>query len=177
MLSKPALMLLGLINQKPLNAYEIKKMLTSLNMRWWYNIADSTLYAAIKGLETKGYVSGKVEKNGNMPEKTVYSVTPAGLRALKDNLRSAILVFDYDATGFSIAAFFMDVLEPAERVDLLQRRVEYLDRYAEGIRRQIESMEAEHAHKAHILNVSRMEALALAEQVSARRLLAYYAER
>ena len=50
MLSKPATMLLGLIYEKPLNAYEITKLLGYMNVRWWFNIADSTVYTTIKNL-------------------------------------------------------------------------------------------------------------------------------
>ena len=45
MLSKSATMLLGLINQRPLNPYEIIKQLQIMNVHRWYNIANSTVYA------------------------------------------------------------------------------------------------------------------------------------
>ena len=45
MLSKPATLLLGIIYEKPLNAYEITKLLSYMNIKWWFNIADSTVYA------------------------------------------------------------------------------------------------------------------------------------
>lgn len=48
MLSKPATMLLGLIYEKPLNAYEIIKLLKYMNVKWWFNIADSTVYSTLK---------------------------------------------------------------------------------------------------------------------------------
>ena len=51
MLSKPATMLLGLIYEKPLNAYEIIKHLNYMNVKWWFNIADSTVYSTLKTLE------------------------------------------------------------------------------------------------------------------------------
>ena len=56
MLSKPATMLLGLIYEKPLNAYEITKLLGYMSVRWWFNIADSTVYTTIKNLEKKGFI-------------------------------------------------------------------------------------------------------------------------
>lgn len=55
MLSKPATMLLGLIYKKPLNAYEIIKHLNYMNVKWWFNIADSTVYSTLKTLEKKVY--------------------------------------------------------------------------------------------------------------------------
>ena len=78
MLSKSATMLLGLINQRPLNPYEITKQLQIMNVHRWYNIANSTVYATLKVLEKKEYICGNIEKGGNMPDKTVYSLTDKG---------------------------------------------------------------------------------------------------
>lgn len=69
MLSKSATMLLGLINQRPLNPYEIIKQLQIMNVHRWYNIANSTVYATLKVLEKKEYIYGSVEKDGNISDK------------------------------------------------------------------------------------------------------------
>ena len=53
MLSKPATLLLGIIYEKPLNAYEITKLLDYMNIKWWFNVADSTVYTTLKNLEKK----------------------------------------------------------------------------------------------------------------------------
>ena len=63
MLSKSATMLLGLINQRPLNPYEIIKQLQIMNVHRWYNIANSTVYATLKALEKKEYIYGSIEKD------------------------------------------------------------------------------------------------------------------
>ena len=60
MLSKSATMLLGLINQRPLNPYEIIKQLQIMNVHRWYNIANSTVYATLKALEKKEYIYGSM---------------------------------------------------------------------------------------------------------------------
>ena len=105
MLSKSATMLLGLINQRPLNPYEITKQLQIMNVHRWYNIANSTVYATLKILEKKEYICGNIEKGGNMPDKTVYSLTDKGKQEFLKTLRQSILSFDYDTNIFSIAAF------------------------------------------------------------------------
>ena len=108
MLSKSATMLLGLIDKKPVNVYEIIKILEFMNVKWWYNIADSTVYATLRTLDKKGYIVGESEKNGNMPFRTVYSISDKGKEELRDTLKKSILSFDYDTNTFSIAAFFLD---------------------------------------------------------------------
>lgn len=63
MLSKPATMLLGLIYEKPLNAYEIIKRLNYMNVKWWFNIADSTVYSTLKTLEKRSSYQAQPRKS------------------------------------------------------------------------------------------------------------------
>lgn len=135
MLSKSATMLLGLINQRPLNPYEIIKQLQILNVHRWYNIANSTVYATLKALEKKEYIYGSIEKDGNMPDKTIYSLTDKGKQEFVATLQQSILSFDYDTNIFSIAAFFIDALDDPQ--SLLSQRLKILNSYLEGIEQQI----------------------------------------
>ena len=91
MLSKPATMLLGLIYEKPLNAYEIIKLLNYMNVKWWFNIADSTVYSTLKTLEKKEYIIGTAEKVGNMPDRTVYNLSEKGKDEFISTLKASIL--------------------------------------------------------------------------------------
>ena len=90
MLSKSATMMLGLINRQPLNAYEIIKVLECMNVKWWYDIANSTIYATLRTLDNKGLIVGVSEKNGNMPYRTVYSISDKGKMELKNTLTTSI---------------------------------------------------------------------------------------
>lgn len=172
MLSKTATMLLGLINEKPLNAYEITKMLDYMNVKWWFRMADSTVYATIKSLEKKELIIGTVEKEGNMPDKTIYALTAKGRDAFLDTLRQSILQFDYDTTVFSIAAFFLDALEPEEQRDLLEKRLEMLYKYSAGIERQVSAAWEREVPASHVANVKRMIELVHAEMIGTKKLLA-----
>jgi DNA-binding PadR family transcriptional regulator len=118
-------MLLGLINQRPLNPYEIIKQLQIMNVHRWYNIANSTVYATLKALEKKEYIYGSIEKDGNMPDKTIYSLTDKGKQEFVATLQQSILSFDYDTNIFSIAAFFIDALDDPQ--SLLSQRLKILN--------------------------------------------------
>ena len=102
MLSKSATMIMGSINSTPLNAYEIIKRLQWMNVKYWYNIADSTVYATIKSFEKKGYISGSIEKKGKIPDKTIYTLTEKGRIELKETLCYFIVNFDFDTNIFSM---------------------------------------------------------------------------
>lgn len=171
MLSKPATILLGLICEKPLNAYEIIKQLNYMNVKWWFNIADSTVYSTLKALEKKNYIVGATEKVGNMPNRTVYSLSDKGKSEFQDTLKSSILQFNYDTNIFSIAAFFLNTFNPDEQSDLLQKRIQILSKYREGIEKQVNPIWENEVSAIHSANVRRMINLVDAEITGTRRLL------
>lgn len=171
MLSKPATMLLGLIYEKPLNAYEIIKRLNYMNVKWWFNIADSTVYSTLKTLEKKEYISGVSEKIGNMPDRTVYSLSEKGKDAFIATLKESILQFNYDTNIFTIAAFFLSTFSPDEQHGLLEERLEILQRYRTGMEQQINPLWENEVPALHVANVKRMIDLADAEIAGTKRLL------
>lgn len=171
MLSKPATMLLGLIYEKPLNAYEIIKRLNFMNVKWWFNIADSTVYSTLKTLEKRELISGETEKVGNMPDRTVYTLTGKGKGELQDTLRASILQFNYDTNIFSIAAFFLNLFTPDERQKLLQERLIVLQKYRAGIEKQVNPLWENEVPAIHAANVKRMLDLVEAEIAGTNRLL------
>lgn len=171
MLSKPAIMLLGLINEKPINAYEIIKQLKIMNVKWWYNIADSTVYATLKALDKKGFINGISEKVGNMPDRVIYSLTDKGKTEFVETLRKCILQFDYDTNIFSIAAFFLNVFTVEEQLTLLQKRLNFLQAYKNGITKEITKLETIETPRIHIANTKRMVELINAEIMGTKYLL------
>ena len=171
MLSKPATMLLGLISHEPLNAYEIVKTLDYMNIKYWFNIGTSTVYATIKTLEKKQYITGKVQKDGNMPDKTIYSITEQGTAVLLDSLRTSFLKFDYDTNIFSITAFLLDCLPQEERKMLLEKRIAVLHDYLSGIQKQDTEEWEKQVNPYHVANLQRMTDIVLAEISGTERLL------
>ena len=171
MLSKSATMIMGLINNSPLNAYEIVKQLQWMNIKYWYNIADSTVYATIKSIEKKGYISGTIEKEGNMPDKTVYTLTDKGRDELRKTLSHSIITFDFDTNIFSIAAFFIDFFEPDEQKQLLEQRLENLYHYLKGIENQVTESWKNRVASFHVANVNRMMDIVKAEISGTKRII------
>ena len=80
-------------------------------------------------------------KGGNMPDKTVYSLTDKGKQEFLKTLRQSILSFDYDTNIFSIAAFFIDALDDPQ--SLLSQRLMLLNNYLKGIDLQIATIKGD----------------------------------
>jgi DNA-binding PadR family transcriptional regulator len=83
-LSKTALLILGIIANEPINPYAISKLVNF--KRTNIKIPTQTVYGIVNMLKKRGLISGKWVKNGNMPDKTIYSITPKGEELIKRNL-------------------------------------------------------------------------------------------
>lgn len=176
MLSKPATLLLGIIYKEPLNAYEITKLLAYMNIKWWFNVADSTVYTTLKNLEKKGLIKGTIERIGNMPDRTIYSLTEKGKDELKETIKESILQFSYDTNVFTIAAFGMDILETEEKKELLERRLNILQSYITGISKQNNETWKREVPDLHVANLERMIDIVQAEISGTKRLLSVIEE-
>lgn len=176
MLSKPATLLLGIIYKEPLNAYEITKLLAYMNIKWWFNVADSTVYTTLKNLEKKGLIKGTIERIGNMPDRTIYSLTGKGKDELKETIKESILQFSYDTNVFTIAAFVMDILETEEKKELLEKRLNILQSYITGISKQNNETWKREVPDLHVANLERMIDIVQAEISGTKRLLSVIEE-
>ncbi len=72
------LILLGALMEKPRNAYEMKKVMEFRNIKAWVKISTPSIYKNLIALNKKGYLDGETVKEGEMPEKTIYSINEKG---------------------------------------------------------------------------------------------------
>lgn len=72
------LIVLGILKQKPLSAYDIQKLVEYRNISKWVKISTPSIYKKVIQLEEKGYIKSSIVKEGKMAEKAVYALTDAG---------------------------------------------------------------------------------------------------
>ena len=121
MLSKIALLVLGLIAEKPLNPYEIQKFIDSINFKKMYPMSTSSIYATINTLLKKEFITGKKEKVGKMPEKTIYSITEKGTITLQRSLDSYLANSENIFSEFDVSMIFICHLEKEKALQALNR--------------------------------------------------------
>lgn len=81
------LIILGSLYQSPKSAYELQKQVEARNLSRWVKIGSFTVYKKVVQYEKKGYVTSKIVKNGNMPDKTIYTITPSGEKTFKELMK------------------------------------------------------------------------------------------
>lgn len=143
-LSKVSVLILGIIAEKPVNPYEITKLLEKIQVKDWFSVATSSVYVTIKKLDQRGYISGKNVKEGNMPEKTVYTVTKKGEKALSQTLTDFLLNTELDPVKFNIACLMLHHLEKDESLNVLKKRLLFLKGYEKGIKKHYNYEKDEH---------------------------------
>lgn len=135
MLSKVSTLILGIIEENPVNPYEITKVLEQIQVKDWFSVAASSVYATIKKMQKNGYITGETIKEGNMPEKTVYTITKNGKNVLKKTLIEFLLNTELDPVKFNIACMMLCHLEKDEALNVLKKRLLLLKGYDNGIKK------------------------------------------
>lgn len=102
------LILLGSLCQSPKSAYDLQKQIEARNLSRWIKIGSFTAYKKVVQYETKGYVVSETIRNGNMPEKTLYTITPRGKDTVKElmtqfSLAETRVFLDFNAVIVNLA--------------------------------------------------------------------------
>lgn len=115
------LIVLGMLKQQSLSAYDIQKQVEYRNISRWVRISTPSIYKKVLQLEEKGYLTGAAVREGKMAEKTVYTLTPAGeaeFERLMLDLAGQPVRFFLD---FNAVMVNLDSLPPAQQRACLDR--------------------------------------------------------
>lgn len=83
--------ILGLLNQRPMHGYEIKKEFEqSVSYIWSINVGQ--LYTLLKKMEGEKIIAKKEVTQENMRDKIVYEITDSGKHELQEWLSSPVLM-------------------------------------------------------------------------------------
>lgn len=122
-----SLTILGFLNERPMHGYELKSRLTALtgHLR---PISDGALYPAISRLEGKGLVERHEEAGAAAARRQVLTITRAGREELLRRLREPADLDISDQTRFFALLTFLSALpDPADRAEVLRRRLAFLE--------------------------------------------------
>lgn len=101
------LIVLGMIKAHPQSAYELQKNVEYRNISKWVKVSTPSIYKKVVQLEEKGYIDGTGIREGKMPEKTVYEITPEGerhfLKLMEETAGQSVRLFlDFNAVIMSL---------------------------------------------------------------------------
>ncbi len=155
--------ILGLLSRGPLSGYDLKKLIADSSVFYWSG-NNNQIYRTLVQLDQDGWVQYAVELQTSLPAKKVYSITEIGLAELKSWLGSAPELLEM-RSNFLIRVAWLDILDPVDRMALL-------DRYVEDVRVQL-LMEKEKSRRAFLKSTGHLLGARLAEMI-AENLISFY---
>lgn len=125
------LVILGILKKKSMNAYEMNKHIEYIRLKNWMKIGTPTIYQNLKKLAEKGYLTTGIVKEGNMPEKVIYTMTDSGNAffhklMVKFSKTPSPIFFDFNAFLINL-----DLVDKQDGICMLQDLRQYfLNSYA-----------------------------------------------
>lgn len=115
--------ILGLLKDRAMHGYELKKELTAQLGQFW-QVSYGSLYPSVRRLEKNGMVERLHPNEDVARRKNIYTITPAGEKWFESRLCEHSTVLDDARFGVRLA--FFRYMNATDRVALLERRRAYL---------------------------------------------------
>jgi DNA-binding PadR family transcriptional regulator len=134
-----ALAVLVLLFERPMHPYEIAATLRIRNKGGSIKLRYGSLYTVIDGLQEEGLIEVKeTVREGRRPERTIYKLTPAGLKRMREWMHELLGTPVKEYPQFEAALSLLPAVPPDEAVALLEARVDRLSVMCEELRAAIE---------------------------------------
>jgi DNA-binding PadR family transcriptional regulator len=122
-----ALAVLSYLTSRPMHPYELSRTLREHGDDRSIKFNHGSLYMVVQQLEKAGYIAAQeTNREGQRPERTVYALTDAGRRELRDWLRHLLGEPEHEYPSFVAALSLVGALPPSQVLPLLRQRLQRL---------------------------------------------------
>jgi DNA-binding PadR family transcriptional regulator len=119
---------LAMLRESPMHPYQMQSLLRLRHKDEILALKRGSLYHAIGRLVKADLIAAKsTSRGGRRPERTTYSITPAGRKEFSRALRQIIAVPRRESSEFMAAMSFLVHLTPAEALPRLEERAHHLE--------------------------------------------------
>lgn len=132
-MSRNELVVLGLLNQKPMYGYQLHREIQRTGMEIWAEVNLSSIYNTLNRLQQSRMVREKKEKPGRMPERSVYHIAKTGKEKLVSLLRQILSDNRIRPADLMLGIFFIQGLPKREALDCLKSKVEIMQKLLDGL--------------------------------------------
>ncbi len=130
-----ALAVLMTLIQRDMHPYEIATTLRREHKDESVKLNYGSLYSVVCSLERRGLIVARdTEREGRLPERTIYRLTEAGRVEAHDWLAHILAVPAKDYPAFAAGLSFLPGVAPLEAVSLLEERAVRLEELITGAR-------------------------------------------
>lgn len=119
--------ILGLLKERPMHGYELKKRLSYLLGHFW-TVSYGSLYPALKRLEKVNAIERAYSVKKKTRNRNVYRITEDGMSMFMSMLTETITEKALaDTDKFDVRMAFFQYLEPETRIKMLEKRRKCLE--------------------------------------------------
>jgi DNA-binding PadR family transcriptional regulator len=142
-----ALAVLSYLTQAPMHPYELSRTLRDNDDVRSIKFNHGSLYMVVGQLARAGFIAEQeTSREGHRPERTVYALTDAGRRELRDWMRELVEEPQHEYPHFVAALSLIAALPPGEVTELLGSRLRRLAEQRTEIRSLIDTALARGLH-------------------------------
>ncbi len=150
-MSKNEVAILGLLAEGPKHGYQIHQDIKKREMDFWAKIKLASIYTTLTRLEEQTLIKSEKEKVGNMPERTVYSLTPKGQTRLGDMVEKLLVEDDRPEWLFGLGVAFIYGASQERVLTALQLRQERLKQCHNDLHEHVTTMKGQIPFNWHML--------------------------
>jgi DNA-binding PadR family transcriptional regulator len=138
LLSKTAIMVMGLLAEGERHGYELVREMDLRGMLRWTRASKVGVYKALARLEEEGCLTSWTEREGRQPEKRVYALTVAGEQRLQELVYALCASEEPIHMEMPVGLAFVSALDREEARQALEARQLYLRRQLKRLGRERE---------------------------------------
>ncbi len=123
-MTKNELVVLGLLDQKPMHGYQLYHEIERTRMEHWAQVNLASIYNTLNRLEQRRMIEPKREKPGRMPERNVYHITKKGKEKLASLVEQTLKASQIPQSNFVVGVAFIKGLSKRKALDCLKYKEE-----------------------------------------------------
>ncbi len=148
-------LVLALLREGDMHPYEMMRLLRQRREDRMVRLTNGTFYHTVARLERDGLIAeAGVERDGNRPERTTYTITEAGPAALEDWVRTHLGRSD-GTQNFRVALGEAHNLERSEAIALLEARRDGIAMEYAAMTTGLQSARDRHVSEQYIIELDR----------------------
>jgi DNA-binding PadR family transcriptional regulator len=136
LVSRVSLMVLGLLMEGEKHGYELVREMEERGMLRWTHASKVAVYKSLDRMEDEGFLTSWTEREGNAPEKRVFSLTAPGEERLRDLVYALCASQEPLRFDTCVGLYFSSYLKKDEMMDALERRMRYVEAETDRLRRE-----------------------------------------
>jgi DNA-binding PadR family transcriptional regulator len=132
-MTKNELVVLGLLNERPVHGYQLYHEIEKRNMEAWAQVNLASIYNTLDRLRRAKMVEAEKEKPGKMPEREVFHITRKGKIKLSSLVEEAITDDRMPENNFCVGVYFLFGLSQKKTLECLEMKRRRMKKLAEHL--------------------------------------------